>query len=212
MLGAERSALALTGGVLVDEVGRGKYRKWSAVNLTPADTGLGAWSAEDIVAYLTAGENARAVVHGPMNEVVMNSTRHLSDADAQAVASYLKSLPAREQRGGRAPHEEQLRAGEIAYTVHCGSCHLPTGSGDPTLGVSLAGNAIVQAADPASLINVVLYGPKLPPPPFGSDRTRMKPFGKRLSAEDIANLASYVRTSFGNQASAVAPHQVVQQR
>jgi mono/diheme cytochrome c family protein len=40
----------------------------------------------------------------------------------------------------------------------------------------------------------------------------MKPFGKRLSAEDIANLASYVRTSFGNQASAVAPRQVVQQR
>ena len=211
-LGAERKDLALTGGVLTDAVGAGKYRKWSSVNLTPHGTGLAEWTEADIVAYLKKGENEHAVVHGPMNEVIMNSTRYLSDADAQAIARYLQSLPAKAQSARRQPGETQMKRGEIAYTVHCGTCHLPTGLGDQVLGVSLAGNAIVQAPDPASLINVVLYAPHLPPPPFVSDRTRMKPFGKRLSAEEIADLASYLRSSFGNQAGAVSEKQVVEQR
>ncbi len=211
-LGAERDQLALTGGVMVDEVRPGKYRKWSAVNLTSAKTGLGHWDAASITAYLQTGECKHAIVHGPMNEVVLNATRHLRDADARAVATYLAGLPAREEKTGRAANKEQMAAGEIAYTVHCGSCHLPDGLGDEGLGVTLAGNSIVQAADPASLINVVLYGPRLPPPPFVFERTRMKPFGKRLSDEDIANLATYVRASFGNSAGAVTPAQVKRQR
>jgi hypothetical protein len=40
----------------------------------------------------------------------------------------------------------------------------------------------------------------------------MKPFGKRLSDEDIANLATYVRASFGKQAGAVIEDQVSRQR
>jgi mono/diheme cytochrome c family protein len=40
----------------------------------------------------------------------------------------------------------------------------------------------------------------------------MKSFGKRLSDEDIANVATYVRASFGNQAKAVSIHQVAGQR
>jgi mono/diheme cytochrome c family protein len=211
-LGAEQNDAALRGGVLVDEVSPGKYREWSAVNLTPAKTSLGNWSTESLVAYLKQGESENAVVHGPMTDVIINSTRHLEDADVQAIARYLKEIPAVEEPRGRTPSKEQLAAGEIAYTVHCGTCHLPTGLGDAVMGVTLAGNAIVQAADPASLINVVLYGPRLPPPPFVSDRTRMKPFGKRLSDEDIANLTTYVRNNFGNRAGAVTEAQVSRQR
>jgi mono/diheme cytochrome c family protein len=212
-LGAERSERALTGGVLMHEVRSGKFREWSAVNLTPSPTGLGAWSRDDIVAYLKEGKNERAVVHGPMNDVVMNSTRYLDSGDAQAIATYLKRISANAQDDtGPSPARKQLAAGGIAYTVHCGTCHLPTGLGDPVLGVSLAGSAVVQAQDPASLINVILYGPQLPPPPFVNERTRMKPFGKRLSAQEIADLASYVRASFGNQAGTVTAEQVVRQR
>lgn len=212
LLGAERNELALSGGTFHDAVDKHKYRQWSAVNLTSASAGLGAWSIDEIVSYLKEGESARAVVHGPMTEVVMNSTRHLDDADVRAIATYLKELPALESGSGKTPDEKQLKAGEVVYTVHCGTCHLPTGLGDEVMGVTLAGNAIVQADDPSSLINVVLYGPRLPPPPFISDRTRMKPFGKRLSDEDIANLTTYVRASFGNQAGAVTAAQVKRQR
>ena len=96
--------------------------------------------------------------------------------------------------------------------MHCGSCHLPTGLGDDILGVSLAGSAIVQAENPASLLNVILYGPHLPAPPFVVDRTQMKMFGKKLSDQDIASIASYVRSSFGNRGGAVSPEQVGRQR
>lgn len=211
-LGAERNDLAFTGGVMFDEVKPGKYREWSAVNLTPHPTGLGHWTDADIASYLQKGESERAIVHGPMIEVVLNSTRHFAAADVRAIATYLRGIPAAAPPSGDTPTSEQLASGKISYTVHCGSCHLPTGLGDEGLGVTLAGNSIVQAADPSSLINVILYGPRLPPPPFVSERTRMKPFGKRLSDEDIANLATYVRANFGNQAGAVTPAQVNRQR
>lgn len=211
-LGAQRAGLELTGGDLLDEVRPGKYRHWSAVNLTSDKTGLARWSVEDIATYLKTGENGYAIVQGPMDEVVMNSTRYLSDSDARAIAEYLKGIPANTQGADSQPSHEQLTAGERTYTVQCGTCHLPTGSGDEVLGVTLAGSAIVQAPEPSSLINVILYGPHVPPPPFVVDRTRMKSFGKRLSDEDVANLASYVRASFGNHAGPVSAEVVNRQR
>lgn len=212
LLGAEKKDLALTGGTLVDQVRRDKYRTWSSVNLTPAKTGLAAWSADAIVAYLKHGENDHAVLHGPMNEVVLHSTRYLDERDALAIATYLKALPPNAQPAGPIASAAQLHDGEMGYTVHCGACHLPTGLGDKGLGVTLAGNAIVQASNPAALINVILYAPHLPPPPFVADRSRMKPFGKWLSDQEVADIASYLRSSFGNEASAVTPEQVNRQR
>ncbi len=212
LLGAEREDLAMTGGIHMGEIKLGGHRLWSAANLTSDSTGLGSWSEEDIVDYLKTGISDQAIVHGPMREVVMDSTRYLSDSDLQAMANYLKSIPANRQAIEAPPTEETMKAGEIVYTVHCGSCHLPTGAGAEGLGVPLGGNALVQAPSPASLINVILYGPHLPPRPFAVDRSNMKMFGKRLSDEDIALIASYVRASFGNQAGAVTAEQVQAQR
>ena len=142
----------------------------------------------------------------------MNSTRHLTDADASAMAGYLKGIPANSQPLEDEPSSASLEVGEVVYTVHCGSCHLPTGLGDEVLGVALAGSAIVQAPNPSSLLNVILYGPHLPPPPFVVNRTKMKMFGKRLSDQDIADVATYVRSNFGNDAGAVTAEQVNAQR
>ncbi len=210
-LGAENESLALTGGSYLDRVRFGYYRPWSGVNLTGHEAGLAAWSEADIVDYLRDGISGNAIVHGPMREVVMNSTSQLSDEDLQAMAVYLKSLPARAQPKGPRPDHDTLAEGEVVYTVHCGSCHLPSGEGDAGLGVSLLGNPIVQASDPASLLNVILYGPHLPQR-LVTDRSKMKMFGKRLSNADIAAVASYVREEFGNGAGAVTPGEVEGQR
>lgn len=210
-VGATKSGQALEGGTYVDKVASGEHKLWAAPDITPGPHGLASWDEKDIINYLTTGKNGHAIVHGPMNGVFA-STASLSRDDANAMAEYLHKKPPGARRidwpslGGRAAQ------GEIVYTVHCGTCHLPDGKGDKILGVPLARNALVQAADPASLINVILYGPDLPPPPFDSKRTVMKPFGKRLSDEDIAALATYLRGSFGNIASAVSPDQVRQQR
>lgn len=211
IFGAEQESLALTGGTYMDKVKFGYHRQWSGVNLTSHTSGLASWSKEDLVEYLKEGVSGNAVVHGPMKEVVMNSTRYLNDADLDAMATYLKSLPASAQPSLPKPDPNVVTAGEFVYTVHCGSCHLPSGKGDEGLGVTLSGSPTVQAPDPSSLINVILYGPHLPAS-LSVDRSRMKMFGKRLSDEDIANVATYVRNSFGNSASEVTPEQVHVQR
>lgn len=210
--GAEKERLAFSGGVHEDKVKLGFYRRWSAVNLTNAETGLASWSEDDIVNYLKTGKSEQAIVHGPMREVVLHSTSHMTEPDLKAMAVYLKSLPAIDPPSVAQPDNEQLAHGEIVYTVHCGSCHLPTGLGSEGLGVTLNKNPIVQAEDPASLLNVILYGPHLPGPPFSVDRSPMKMYGKRLSDVDIAAVASYLRSNFGNRAGAVSPKQVKAQR
>ena len=211
ILGAERKTMALTGGRYLDKIRFGYHRPWFAVNLTQHERGLAARSEQDITNYLKHGFSDKSVVHGPMREVVMNSTRHLTDADLEAIAVYLKSLPARAQPPGPRPDEEVMAAGEVVYTVHCGSCHLPSGMGDAGLGVSLVLSPIVSAPDAASLINVILYGPHLPDN-LATDRSRMKMFGKRLSDHDIASVASYVRTMFGDGAGAVTAEEVYAHR
>lgn len=211
ILGAPDEDRALHGGTYVDQVASGAYRTWAAVDLTPGEHGLRGWSADDIARYLTEGKNSHSVVHGPMNEVFA-STKGLAKKDATAIATYLKGIDPSPARLDLSPFRSRIAEGEVVYTVHCGTCHLPDGKGDRALGVPLRGNALIAAKDPASLINVILYGPDLPPPPFASNRTTMKPFGKRLSDEDIAAVATYLRSSFGNNASAVTPDQVRDQR
>jgi len=211
MLGATDESRHLRGGVYVDQVASGAYRRWSAPDLTPGVHGLKEWSAKDIQAYLLTGKNPRAVVHGPMREVY-ESTAHLTHSDADAIAMYLRDIAPGPARADWSAFRSRVKEGEVVYTVHCGTCHLPDGKGDRILGVPLARNPLVQAEDPSSLINVILYGPHLPDPPFASGRTTMKPFGKRLSDEDVAALTTYLRSSFGNNAPQVSPEQVAKQR
>lgn len=213
-LGAEDSDKAMTGGVYVDRVPGGKYRPWSAPNLTSAPTGLGLWSRQQLVAYLKTGRNDFLETHGPMNEVILNSTRHLADSDVAAMAEYLKSLPANEQGPGPSPDPRVMGMGRTLYNLHCGTCHLPTGLGDPESAPRIAGGSlIVQASDPASLINVILYAPQLPHPPLPSKRRKpMEDFQYVLDDEEVAALATYIRNNWDNAAGAVSASQVAAQR
>ena len=235
MLGGEKASLALTGGTYNDGVldsvheqeivkqDKDMVRPWSAVNLTSSPQGLGAWSVDEITTYLKTGHNARAGAYGPMAQVVSNSTSKLTDADTHAIAVYLKSLAPTTQDADKTAPPDQMQKGEIAYTVRCGDCHLPTGLGspqtadaDPTkVSPPLVGNAVVQAHDAATLINTILYGahedvlsdkawPKMPG--FELD------FGLGMDDETVAALATYVRNSWGNKAPAVDPKDVAKQR
>jgi mono/diheme cytochrome c family protein len=214
-LGAERTEWALTGGTYLDKVPGGQIRPWSAVNLTPAPSGLKTWSVEDTAAYLQTGLNAHASTFGPMNEVIARSTRHLSDADARAIAVYLVELPPKEQPAESNADGMTLKAGQELYTIHCGTCHLPTGKGSIDTGPAVAGNPVVQGADPASLINLILYGPELPnplPPALRVQWLHMEPYKDKLSDEDVAALASFLRSAWGNRGGVVSTDQVAAQR
>jgi mono/diheme cytochrome c family protein len=223
-LGGERTALALTGGDYLDEVADevvdGKIvpmdertvRPWAAANLTSAPGGLGAWSLDAISGYLKTGHSARAAAFGPMSEVVGNSTSRMTDADLHAIAVYLKSLPPQTPAVPGTPGPGKLRAGEIAFTARCADCHLPTGLGIPRVAEAdasktappLAGSAAAQAPNPATLINVILYGAHERASSQGA-WPEMSGFELSVGLDDeqIAALATYVRSSWGNRAPAV---------
>ena len=232
LLGGERTSEALAGGAYLDEItdevindrvapmDERTVRLWSAPNLTQASTGLAAWTVDEIAAYLKSGHNARAGAFGPMSVVIARGTSHLSAEDIRAMAVYLKSLPPAPQQQSQ-PDEERRRAGEIVYTTRCGDCHQSTGLGMPRSANAdpsktappLAGNPTLQAPNPATLINLVLYGAHEAVP--GSESwPKMSGFELSVGLDDeqIAALCTYVRSSWGNRAGPVDAAAVAKQR
>lgn len=216
-LGAKDAELAMSGSTYGERV-EGKLSDWSAPNLTSASTGLALWSHQDIADYLKLGVSQRAGVFGPMNNVVVNSTRHLSLEDVNAMVVYLKSLPANSPQGTvESASDAVLRAGSLQYDIHCGTCHLPTGEGSPETGPPVLGSPVVVDQDPSSLINITLYGAQLPktaPSTQWQARAwkRMESYANKLSDEQVAALLSYMRSAWGHEAGAVSKEQVAKQR
>lgn len=212
-LGAVSEQEALSGGSYLDDIPGGKIKPWFAVNLTPADEGLAKWSADDIQQYLKTGLNAYATSFGPMNKVIMNSTSHLTEEDIAAMAIYLKSLPAK-QRTDSLPvaDADSLAKGRELYAIHCATCHLPTGKGDPDTGPALIGNPVVLGSDPSSLVNAILYGPELPKTALPVQRTPMGAYEHKLDDSDVADISTYIRNSWGNKSTPVLISDVLEQR
>jgi mono/diheme cytochrome c family protein len=207
---AEVESDQFSGGNFQDRVAAQKIRRWSAVNLTSAKSGLANWSSDNLSKYLQTGVSARAGTFGPMNEVVSNSLRYLSAADVAAMATYLKSLPERESSTNESLMDSH--AGGARYKEHCEQCHLASGRGGIFNGPPLAGSAVAQTEDPASLINIVLYGAETPPEVSLGAWETMKPYADVLTDADIAAICNYVRASWGNRGRIVTTSDVAAQR
>jgi alcohol dehydrogenase (quinone), cytochrome c subunit len=191
---------------------------WSAPNLrSDLRTGLGAWSLDDIVAFLESGHNDRGVAFGSMLDVVNNSTPYLSDEDIRAMAAFLKSLPAtasepqfvyddavtRTLEGGK-----RQQAGAAIYLGTCAACHGMDGKGQAPFMPPLAGNPAVLDANPSSLINLVLNGADPLVVKGVPDAYRMPQFRIQLNDEAIAEVLSFVRGAWGNGAAGVTAERV----
>ncbi len=207
---AEEPSRAFAGGRLRAEVSGERIGTWSAANLTSARDGLAAWSVDDLVKYLSTGVSRRAGTFGPMNEVIVNSTMQLASEDVRSIAVYLKSLPNREMAGDIPP--AHAKAGEAVYKEHCEVCHLASGRGGMLSGPPLAGSAVVQTEDPATLINVVLYGPAVPGPVSLGGWETMKPYKDVLSNEEVASVSNYIRSAWSNRGRPISAHDVELQR
>ncbi len=200
-LGATRADAGLSGGTI-------PMLGWYAPPLT-GDTvaGLGKWSTQDIAALLKTGVSAHSTASGPMAEVVLGSSQHLSDDDALAIGVYLKTLdaaPSSASRAGSPPSQTSLDLGGKLYTQHCAQCHQASGKGSDGAWPALAGNPSVNAPSPANAIRMVLDGGFAPASAANSRPHGMPPFGQMLSDSDIALLVTYIRNSWGNKAGAVA--------
>ncbi|WP_244145626.1 cytochrome c [Paraburkholderia tropica] len=197
----------------------GSLNGWS----TPALRGMSQWSQQDIVDYLQTGRNTKAAVAGEMTSVVYNSTSHLSNGDLNAIAAYLKSLPisgdaatsSRSSAGSssnntatRLTAAQNLTLGERLYLDNCSACHSVNGQGAPRVFPRLDGATVVNAADPSALISVVLEGAKTPSTEKAPSVLPMPGFSARLSDEEVAQLATFVRSGWSNHTGAVSVDQV----
>jgi mono/diheme cytochrome c family protein len=198
----------LSGGQVIDG--------WFAVNLRGNEAdGLGNWSAQDIVDTLKGARNIHAAVIGqPMSDVVVHSTQHLTDDDLESVASYLKMLaPAPTDKSGFKSDPATaaaLRAGidngrgAELYVDNCSACHRTDGKGYANVFPEIADNSSVLADDPTSLVHLILAGGSLPSTAVAPSPLGMPGFGQRLKDEEVAQLVTFIRNSWGNHASNVA--------
>jgi alcohol dehydrogenase (quinone), cytochrome c subunit len=186
---------------------------WFAPNLRgDVRTGLGDWSQDDVAAFLKTGHNDKGVVFGSMLDVINNSTPYLADDDLHAMAAFLKSLPATAQQAKFVYDDAAAKAlqsgkpqqrGAAIYLGSCASCHGVDGKGQAPFMPPLAGNAVVLDADPSSLVNLVLNGADPIVVKGVPDAYRMPQFRVQLNDEDTAEVLSFVRGAWGNDAAAV---------
>jgi mono/diheme cytochrome c family protein len=197
-----------------DHLEGGYGEHWYAMSLTgDVRDGLGAWSPQEIVEYLKTGSTAKAAAGGPMAEVVENSTQHLSDADLHAIATYLKDVPARRtSASARAADKDVMARGEALYIDQCTGCHMENGEGLAQVFPPLKDSAAVQAKDPATVLEAIVNGVHVVATKDKPTGLAMPAFGWKLSNDEIADLATYIRNAWGNHADSASARQVAKIR
>lgn len=201
---------SLTGGDKTGEfLGGANLQGWVAPNITAnAHRGIGSWSEDDIVQYLKTGANRFDIASGPMAEEVEHSSQRWQDEDLLAVAVYLKDGKDG-AKPGEAPkplaaNDPVMVAGKAIYADRCSACHVSSGEGTAHLFPKLAMAPLVNGSDPASLIRVVLSGSRAGATDAAPTAPAMPAFGWNLSDDNVANVLTYVRNSWGNAATAVS--------
>ncbi|MCD5977824.1 c-type cytochrome [Pseudomonas quasicaspiana] len=203
----EKSSDYLTGALLND---------WAV----PSIRGVAHWSQDEIVDYLGSGRNAKASVAGEMTDVVANSTSHMTDEDLHAMAAYLKSLSGPADKNGETVYQhnaersaataskltaaKDLTLGERLYLDNCGACHFVKGEGASRIFPRLDGASIINAENPTALVHVILAGAKTPSTARGPSILPMPGFAERMNDAEVAELATFLRQGWSNQAPAVS--------
>ncbi|SEA42136.1 c-type cytochrome [Acidovorax soli] len=211
-------------------LGGGEVGPWHAPNISSdPQSGIGQWSAEELVRYLRVGHAAgKDTAAGPMAEAVDHSLSQLTDADLHAMAAYLKTTApvadtaaqqpafswgkASDQlasiRGVALPKDLGTMTGPQLYDAYCASCHQAQaqGSFDGKL-PALFHNSTLGRNSTNNLVLAILQGV----PRHGRD-TIMPAFARELSDPQIATLGNYLLKEYGNPNAQVTERQVAQLR
>ena len=213
---------------------------WYAPNITsdPA-SGIGSWTRDELAAYLRTGRSpGKAQAAGSMAEAVEHSFQYLSDADLDAVASYVKTIPAVHDqahdrsrfaagsmfsalatlrgRDGISSDNDANPGGAELFQGNCASCHSAAGQGSKDgYYPSLFHNSATGASNATNLIAAILYGVDRTVsgrqafmPGFGGRATDANALGDR----DIVALGNYVLTHYGPADTTITEQQVAEER
>ena len=227
-----RSPFMSQDGVTADDanfLAGGVINGWNAPALRGETSDLNKWTVSELATYLATGRNAHSTANGEMGLVVEHSLQKLTDEDNIAMAAFLKGLdgdavevPERlAANAGSLEVPEADKAGEAdaamliesdpdmplgarLYTDNCIGCHFATGKGAPEIFPALQGNGLVNGSETTPLISVILNGAEVPSTAKRPMTLRLQGYADRLSDEEVAELATWLRGAWGNDASAVS--------
>lgn len=125
----------------------------------------------------------------------------LPAAARQSEDRVLTAVPSTEHQSVRAD-------GEAVYQANCASCHQSDGKGTSNIFPPLDGSKWVTG-DKERLIRIILDGMTGPLEVRGIDyNASMPPWKNLLNDQEIADVASFIRSSWGNDASSVTENEV----
>ncbi|TNE65494.1 MAG: cytochrome c [Alphaproteobacteria bacterium] len=96
--------------------------------------------------------------------------------------------------------------GRALYDANCGGCHQADGGGVPMMQPALIGSERANG-EKGAVIDMILFGSEIIDPGM-SDYNNEMPSFSHLSDQEIAELATYVRTHFDNDGGPVGPDDV----
>jgi mono/diheme cytochrome c family protein len=215
LLGSENPLLVAYGARLTGD--------WSGQIKTAAKTLIRLCSHDDprvrleaIVASANVA-NAPQIVEGPLDALdyaVRQVVKKLRPQWEPALAGGGINLPDQQTAYLRkllSATPAATSPGKQIYESLCLNCHQPDGKGLPGVYPPLTPNEWISAADPSAPIRILLHGLTGPIKVAGQEYGTttpipMPPMG--LDDQQTADILTYVRSSFGNQAAAVTPDQV----
>ncbi len=214
---AEKGSLDLSGSPLGG---------WYAPNITPDESGIADWSQTDIVTYLKTGHLAdKAQAAGPMAEAVENSFRFMTDDDLNAMAAWIKQVPAvhtKTRTLAAQPHpvaddidsiitgqnaqgalaDSSTTNGAELYENACASCHGHNGQGTRNnFYPSLTQNRAVSAPGAENLVMSITDK-------SSDSDVSMPAFNQQLNNAQIASVSNYVRHHFAGINEDITPAEV----
>ncbi len=188
----------LLGRAAHDEHGRVRLEAITAASHLPADVGSG------ILAIAKAkGVDDYSKASVQFAEGVFSGARVTVEEKPQI------KIPAHLSKADGALFE--LGASIYTKEGHCGTCHQANGEGLPDAGFPPIARTEWTSGSPERLIKIALKGLWGPIEVSGRSypgQVPMTAFGALLNDKEVASVLTFVRNSFGNQASAIQPEQV----
>jgi mono/diheme cytochrome c family protein len=196
---------------------------WRAFNISSdKSTGVGAWSDDDLVSYLSIGHaDGHGTASGPMGEAVDHSLSKLAPEDIRAMVAYLRSVPAQpspdlpattappapaSHRDGGGTADAR---GKMVFQGACVSCHGWTGESPLSPFATLTGAWAVNDPSATNVAQIVISGTRRRTPP---DAISMPAFGSAYSDAEISAVANYVTARFGSKPSRLTAQDVADLR
>jgi mono/diheme cytochrome c family protein len=182
----------------------GAIEGWQAYNITAdKQSGIGGWTDDAVIAYLKTGHaDGHSSASGPMAEAIADGTAYLTPEDLHAIVVYLRTIPAietvspiAETPAAASAAPPALSLGARLFAGECANCHRWDGSGAQSPYAALLGSRTVNDPDGTNLAAILIAGSTVHYP---TGRVFMPPFGKGRSDDELAAVANFASSYFGN--------------